>query len=104
VAVANQRAGQLEQAEVDVTAALVADAESFEGVQPGETALDHPAVSAQTRAVRDAAAGDPRQMTWGNPSARRIFPELQASAPGDVVSMDPGGTRGLAVHLVDPPA
>jgi hypothetical protein len=32
---------------VDVGAALVAGAESFEGVQPGEAALDHPAVSAQ---------------------------------------------------------
>ena len=39
----------------------------------------------------------------GHPSARRIIPELPASAPGDVVPMDPGGTQGLAVHSVDPP-
>jgi hypothetical protein len=45
---------------VDVGAALVAGAESFEGVQPGEAALDHPAVAAQPGAVGDAAAGDAR--------------------------------------------
>jgi hypothetical protein len=45
---------------VDVSAALVVGAEPFEGVQPGEAALDHPALSAQARAMGDAAAGDPR--------------------------------------------
>jgi hypothetical protein len=35
-------------------------AEPLEGVQPGEATLDGPAVSAQARAVREAAAGDPR--------------------------------------------
>src|SRR3954464_12439215 len=45
---------------MDVGAALVASAESLEGVQPGEAALDHPALLAQPGAVRDAAAGDPR--------------------------------------------
>jgi hypothetical protein len=60
VAIADQRAGQLEQAEVDVAAALVAGAQSLEGVQPGEAALDDPAVAAQAGAVGDAAAGDPR--------------------------------------------
>jgi hypothetical protein len=39
----------------------------------------------------------------GHPSARRIIPELQRLAPGDVVPMDPTGTRGLAVHSVDRP-
>src|SRR3954464_1948551 len=46
---------------MDVGAALVASAESLEGVQPGEAALDHPALLAQPGAVRDAAAGDPRR-------------------------------------------
>ncbi len=44
---------------MEVGAALVADAEPLEGVQPGEAALDDPALSAQAGAVRDAAAGDP---------------------------------------------
>src|SRR3954469_21716607 len=61
VAVADQGTGQLEQAEVDVAAPLVAGAQPFEGVQPGEAALDHPAVAAQSRAMGDAAAGDPRR-------------------------------------------
>jgi hypothetical protein len=37
-------------------------------VQPGEAALDHPAVLAQARAVGDSAAGDagvmPRARRW----------------------------------------
>ncbi len=45
---------------MDVAASLVAGAESFEGVQPGEAALDDPALSAEAGAVGDAAAGDPR--------------------------------------------
>ncbi len=45
---------------MDVAAVLVAGAQPLEGVQPGEAALDHPALLAQARAVRDAAAGDPR--------------------------------------------
>ena len=44
---------------MDVGAAFVARAQPFEGVQPGEAALDHPAVSAQAGAVGDPAAGDP---------------------------------------------
>src|SRR4051794_41192092 len=50
---------------MDVGAALVASAESLEGVQPGEAALDHPALLAQPGAVRDAAAGDPRRDAAG---------------------------------------
>ena len=45
---------------MDVAAALIARAEPFEGVQPGEAALDHPALPAQPGAVGDAEAGDPR--------------------------------------------
>jgi hypothetical protein len=57
--VADQGAGELEQAEVDVCAAFVAGAESFERVQPGEAALDDPADLSQPGAVRDTAARDP---------------------------------------------
>jgi hypothetical protein len=42
---------------VDVGAVLIPGAEPFEGVQPGETALDHPPVAAKARSVGDAAAG-----------------------------------------------
>ncbi len=44
---------------MDVDAALVAGAEPFEGVQPGEAAFDHPALAAQAGAVGDAAASNP---------------------------------------------
>jgi len=44
VAVADQGTDQLEQAEVDVAAPLVAGAQPLEGVQPGEAALDDPAL------------------------------------------------------------
>ncbi len=43
---------------MDVVAAVVADEESFELVQPGEGALDDPAVAAEAGAVLGLAAGD----------------------------------------------
>jgi hypothetical protein len=46
---------------VDVGAVLVAGAEALEGVQPGEAALDHPALATQAGAAGHAAAGDPRR-------------------------------------------
>ena len=58
--VADEGAGQLKQPEVEVGPAFVADAEPLEGVQPGEAALDHPALAAQPGAVGHAPAGDPR--------------------------------------------
>src|ERR671938_424838 len=45
---------------MNVGPALIADAQPLERVQPGEAALDHPALLAQPGAVGDAAAGDPR--------------------------------------------
>jgi hypothetical protein len=45
---------------MEVSASLVADAEPFELVQPGEGALDHPAHLAQSGTVGDAASGDQR--------------------------------------------
>jgi hypothetical protein len=38
--------------------AVVADKQPFELVQPGEGALDDPAIAAQAGAVRGAATGD----------------------------------------------
>ena len=43
-----------------VAAAVVADEQSFELVQPGEGALDHPAVAAEPGAVLGVAPGDLR--------------------------------------------
>jgi len=60
---------------MDVGAVLVAGAQPFEGVQPGEAALDHPAAAAEPRAVGDAAAGD----------ARGDAPGAQLAAVGVVV-------------------
>ena len=39
----------------------------------------------------------------GHPSARRIIPELQRLAPGDVVPMSPDGRQGIRVHSLDEP-
>ena len=43
---------------MDLGAAVVADEQSFELVQPGEGALDDPACAAEAGAVGCAAAGD----------------------------------------------
>lgn len=40
---------------------------------------------------------------FGHPSARRILPEYQALAAGDVIPMSPDGAQGLAVHSLNPP-
>jgi len=45
---------------VDFLAAVVADEQSLEVVQPGECALDDPAVAAKPGAVLGLAAGDLR--------------------------------------------
>jgi hypothetical protein len=88
---------------------------------PGDDLVQRPSFNA-TRAISIAA---PPEAVWpwlvqvgttragwysydlldnlGHPSARRIIPELQRLAPGDVVPMDPAGTKGLAVHSVDRP-
>jgi hypothetical protein len=38
----------------------------------------------------------------GHRSARRIIPELQNLAPGDVVPMSPNGKQGIPLHSMDP--
>ena len=39
----------------------------------------------------------------GRPSARRIVPELQHLAPGDIVPMNPDGSQGIGVDSIDAP-
>lgn len=56
----DETAGEFEEGFVDVGPSFPADAEPFEAVEPGETALDDPAVGSQPGAVEGAAAGDGR--------------------------------------------
>lgn len=79
----DQRAGEVEEAEVDVGAAFVAGPQPFERVQPGETSFDDPADLAQAGAVRDAAAGD----QWADP------------ALAQAVSVGVGVVAAVAVEL-----
>jgi hypothetical protein len=57
---ADEAAGEGEEGFVDVVAAVGADEESVAVVQPGEGALDDPAVAAEAGAVLSLAAGDDR--------------------------------------------
>ena len=43
---------------MNVGSTVVADQETFEVVEPGKGAFDHPAVGAKSRAVRGAPLGD----------------------------------------------
>jgi hypothetical protein len=99
LAVADQGAGQLEQAQVDVSAALVAGPESFEGVQPGEAALDHPALLAQAGAVGDAAAGDP----WGDPAGAQLaaVDVVVVAAVGEQLARSAAGSAAAAADRRD---
>ncbi len=58
---ADEAAAECEEGLVDVVATFVADEQSFEVVQPGEGALDDPAVAAEAGAVFAFAAGDLRR-------------------------------------------
>jgi hypothetical protein len=57
---------------VDLGAAVVADEQSLELVQPGEGALDDPADAAEPGAMRRLAAGDP----GGNAASAEFAPVL----------------------------
>jgi hypothetical protein len=70
---------------VDVGAAVVADEQSFELVQPRERALDDPAVTAETRAVLGLASCD-LGLDWTLSGRRRGRPILPRT----------GGTRSTS--------
>jgi hypothetical protein len=57
---ADEAAAEPEEGLVDLVAAVVADEQPFEFVQPGEGALDDPAGAAEAGAVFGFAAGDLR--------------------------------------------
>jgi len=88
---------------------------------PGDELVERPTFNA-TRAITIAA---PPEEIWpwlvqvgvtragwysydildnlGHHSARRIIPELQNLAPGDIVPMSPNGKAGIPVLSMDPP-
>ena len=68
--VAEEAAGDREERLVDVGAAVVSDEQPFELVRPGEGALDHPAVAADTGAVVGLARGD----LGGDPALLQLTP------------------------------
>ena len=55
---ADEAAGEGEECFVDLVAAVVADEQSLELVEPGEGAFDDPAVAAEPGAMVGASAGD----------------------------------------------
>src|SRR3954471_20551431 len=56
---ADRGAGENEEGEVDVVAALVADHQSAAAGDPGQRTLDHPSMPAEALAALDASPGDP---------------------------------------------
>jgi hypothetical protein len=88
---------------------------------PGDDLVQAPTFNA-TRAITIAA---PPQQVWpwlvqvgvnragwysydwldnlGRPSARRVIPELQHLAPGDLLPMSPDGKHGITVHALEEP-
>ena len=81
---------------MDVGAAFVADAEAAVLVQPGNRALDHPALLAQAGAVRLFRSGD-----RGADPASAQFPAVAAGVVG-AVTIEAGrpapGAAALAAH------
>jgi hypothetical protein len=69
---------------VDVTAAVVADEQSFELVEPGEGSLDDPAMAAKPGAVLCLAAGNLR--------LNAALPEL---APANVIVVAAIGAEAI---------
>jgi hypothetical protein len=83
-------------------AAVVADEQSFELVQPGEGALDDPAVAAESGAVLGLAAGDLRR----DPALTQFAATsvvVVAAVSADTVGTPPGsaGPAGHRRHAVD---
>ena len=77
---------------MDVVAAVVADEQSFELVQPGEGALDDPAVAAQAGAVPGLASCD----LWGDAAVA----ELAATAVVVIAAIS-ADTIGSAARTAD---
>jgi hypothetical protein len=74
---------------VKVAASFVADPKSFELVQPGEGAFNHPTHLAQPGAVGDAASGDHR-LDAAPPQQSAVFVEVVASICVQAPGLAPG--------------
>jgi hypothetical protein len=55
---ANESAAQYEEGVMDVVAALIADGEAPEAMEPRDGRFDHPAIPAEFLAAVDAASGE----------------------------------------------
>jgi hypothetical protein len=93
---ADQAAADREERFVDVVAAFVADAQATVLVQPGDRALNDPALLAEPGAVRCFGGGDPRL----DAAAAELAPSL-ARVVG-AVAVEPfrsaAGTAAAAAH------
>ena len=78
---------------MDLGAAVVADEQSFELVQPGEGSFDDPAVAAESGAVHGLAAGD----LGLDPSAAELAPVLVVVVAA--VGCHPVGSPARAADL-----
>jgi hypothetical protein len=85
---------------VDLGAAVVADEQALEAVQPGEGALDHPAVASEPGAVLGLAAGD----LGGDPALAELAAVLVVvvAAVGGYSLGSPARAAELAGHGRDP--
>ena len=84
----DESAAELQEGLVDVGAALITDTQTAHAVQPGESALDNPAVSAQALAGFDAPAGN----AGANTATLQILAQV-----GEIVAL-------VGMHLLGSPA
>ena len=87
---------------MDVGAAVVADEQSFELMQPGEGALDDPAVTAEAGAVLGLAAGDHR-FDSARPDKPSVLVVVVAAVCDQAVgsAARPAGNTGDGGHGVE---
>jgi Plasmid pRiA4b ORF-3-like protein len=99
-ALADHRAAQEHEREVQFGVTLIAGAQSAKVVQPRKGALDDPPLCAEARAMLDAAPGD----RWRDAarSERPTVPVVVIAAVGEQPLGTPAGTSGLAGDRADP--
>jgi hypothetical protein len=96
---ADEAAAEREERLVDVGAAVVADEQPFELVEPGERALDDPAVATQPGAVPSLAAGDLR-LDPATAELATVLVVVVAAISGNPVG-PPAWTADTAAHRRD---
>ena len=97
---ADETAAERQECLVDVGAAVVADEQPFEVVEPGESALDNPAVAAEAGAVLGLAAGD----LGSDPALAElpaVFVVVVAAVGGNPLGPS-AGAADAAAHRRDP--